>query len=512
MEPGTGKTKVLLMVGGELWLLGLIDAIIVAAPNGVHTQWVAEEAPKDMPVNVPWRGFAWKRATSKVRHARMAKIASPDPSSLLIVTFNFESMVTDTGSTTLEWFLRKYRCLLVVDESSRIRNPGTERTKLLLKVRDLAPIRAALTGTPNPKGYENLWSQFQFLEPSILDCPTYTSFKNQYCQLAPIPGVRFGTRIIGYRQVDTLLGKLKQHVFTKRKSECLDLPGVLPPITRKLQMTPEQKNAYNSMKDQHILELERCAETGEERYVMVQRVIAARSKLRQIAIGFILDENGKANWITHHRLKRIVENLEDSDDKLILWCPFNAPKYEFRSLLDKHKIPFMLDESPGAQTEFNNSTLRVLLAHPQRSGIGFNMANCERHIWLGPIDDEELRIQGTDRTNRIGQKVALTTETYAAPGTVEMGMLARGIDKKQMLDMVMSRQWRELLSGPEEDDADWSGNDNYLITPSQAAAELKTCGLDSELVDHWLAHDDLKSLRKAVKQHLPHRFMSDAEI
>ena len=58
MEMGMGKTKVNIDIGGDLWLKGWIDIMVVLAPNGVHRQWVLSELPRHMSESVPYKAFA----------------------------------------------------------------------------------------------------------------------------------------------------------------------------------------------------------------------------------------------------------------------------------------------------------------------------------------------------------------------------------------------------------------------------------------------------------------------
>ena len=45
-DPGCGKTLTALSIAANKFQRGLIDALLVIAPNGVHKQWATEELPK----------------------------------------------------------------------------------------------------------------------------------------------------------------------------------------------------------------------------------------------------------------------------------------------------------------------------------------------------------------------------------------------------------------------------------------------------------------------------------
>ena len=55
MDMGTGKTKVIIDTATYLYGLGLIDAVVVAAPNGVHRNWVLNEIPAHTPDEIDYK-------------------------------------------------------------------------------------------------------------------------------------------------------------------------------------------------------------------------------------------------------------------------------------------------------------------------------------------------------------------------------------------------------------------------------------------------------------------------
>ncbi len=51
-DQGTGKSKLTIDTACWLWLRGLIDGVLVVAPNGVHRNWVENEIPDHVPDEV----------------------------------------------------------------------------------------------------------------------------------------------------------------------------------------------------------------------------------------------------------------------------------------------------------------------------------------------------------------------------------------------------------------------------------------------------------------------------
>ena len=75
MEQGTGKTWTTLADAVRLFLQGRVDALLIVAPKGVHTNWILREIPTHVAVKtlcVDWRG----RPTSKKARARLDRLYS----------------------------------------------------------------------------------------------------------------------------------------------------------------------------------------------------------------------------------------------------------------------------------------------------------------------------------------------------------------------------------------------------------------------------------------------------
>src|SRR5690606_29849211 len=130
MEQGTGKTWLTLADAERLYSAGIIDSVLVVAPKGVHINWVLREIPEHMEGEILAR--YWTRQGGKAGQRRMEEIFSPRPVGgvvpLRIFATNIDAINTKAGYDFAERFLRSTRCLMVVDESSRIKNPTAKRT------------------------------------------------------------------------------------------------------------------------------------------------------------------------------------------------------------------------------------------------------------------------------------------------------------------------------------------------------------------------------------------------
>jgi SNF2 family DNA or RNA helicase len=438
MEPGTGKTKVGFAKMANLYNDRMIDTALVLAPNGVHAQWIEEQAIEHCPI--PYRYVLWSPNRTK-RWKDEARYTLKKRDALLIVSINYEGLITKDGANLCRWLLKNRKVFLIADESSRIRNPKAIRTKISLELAPQAEVRTILTGTPVAKGLENLWAQMQFLSPDILKCRTFIQFRSLYCKTIPVPGRRGAVMIQGYQRVGELMSLINPHVFIRTKEQCLDLPAKIP-LPSPVPLTHEQAVAYKTMREELIVQL------SELERVTVAHLISARAKLRQIAIGFILDKDRKATPLASHRWERTLEHLDEAPGKTILWTSFRWCLAEWERLLEKEKIGYVRyqkGDNESIREWKRNPRCKVFLGNPHSGGIGLNLADADTMIFFNNIDDAEIRWQAEDRAHRIGQTKHLTIIDMYAPKTIEVKITKQQKEKQSIANIVLRKGWREAL-------------------------------------------------------------------
>src|SRR5579859_1232168 len=127
MEQRTGKSKVILDTAAYLFERNEINTLLVVAyPNGLHRNWVTDEAPTHL--SVPYDTVLWSSAQSTKRWKKQAEegLAS---SNLLLVSVNVEALTTEACRAFLRRVIKRGPVLTVIDESTCIATPGAQRTK-----------------------------------------------------------------------------------------------------------------------------------------------------------------------------------------------------------------------------------------------------------------------------------------------------------------------------------------------------------------------------------------------
>src|SRR5690606_9114662 len=120
----------------------------------------------------------------------------------------------------LEYLLRHCKCMIAIDESTRIKNRSAKRTKAVTKLRALAPVARIMSGTPLIKSPLDAYAQFRFLDRNILGFATYSAFSHRYARF----GGHMGKQVIGYYNLDELAHKVAGASYRVLKENCIDLP------------------------------------------------------------------------------------------------------------------------------------------------------------------------------------------------------------------------------------------------------------------------------------------------
>ena len=243
MEMGTGKSKVLIDNVSMLYDKGKINGVVIVAPKGVYKNWHESEIPIHMANHVEYVSTLWQSNINKKQEKELSKLFKTGHE-LHILIVNVEALSTKKGVDFVTRFINCHETLMVIDESTTIKNPEAKRTKNICKLGRLTKYRRILTGAPVTKSPLDLFKQCEFLDPWLLGHQSYYGFRTRY---AIMKTANFGGRsvqiVVGYRNIPELSEKLTGFSYRVLKDDCLDLP----PKTytkRIIQLTDEQQKLY----------------------------------------------------------------------------------------------------------------------------------------------------------------------------------------------------------------------------------------------------------------------------
>lgn len=455
MEQGTGKSKTVMDDAADLYMEGSIDLLLITAPNGVHVQWVREQLPLHFPEVVPYKAAIYTSSMSMRQKGEFEEtLFCPDV--LRILAVNIESLSHKSGFQTVEKILSSgSKPMWILDESSRIKNPSSKRTRACISLSKYAKFRRILSGTPITKGVEDLYSQLCFLDEDILGHRSYYTFRNEYC----VMGGFENKQVVDYKNVEKLTTRLEGHTFRATKEECLDLPPVLH-TSREVPMTDEQKKLYNRLRDDFILALDsgefQSVPLGITRLVRFQQILAGH--VPNMDMTEESDElNGQFSRIKTLRPQAILEVLEETEGKTIVWTKFRMDELILGEALEKAGVKYKRyqanmteEEKWKAKGDFETDSSKVLLASPRVAGIGLNLTAARNCIWYGLPLDMEIYKQANDRIDRMGQLHAMTNVHLSTAGTVDSKLYSLLKKKSFLADSVLDHNKNERFAQGQE--------------------------------------------------------------
>jgi SNF2 family DNA or RNA helicase len=286
---------------------------------------------------------------------------------------------------------------LCVDESTRFKNSQSKRFKLLRPYLPRFKRRWILTGTPNPNGIEDLFSQIYMLDLGRSLERFITHFRKEYMEPDGYSMFSWKPKSDAYERI---LPKIAPLILQLSAEDYLQMPEL---VYRNLyvDLPKESRQTYLEVENNFYTEL-----AGEE--LAVANIAAAGTKCRQIANGAVYGTDKTVHEIHNEKLDALESFVEELSGKPCLLL------YEF--IHDRERITARLGSVPTlgdmAQKEFqktvdrfNAGEIPVLLGHPGTVGFGLNLQGACHHIcWFGIPWNLEFYDQAIARVYRQGQK------------------------------------------------------------------------------------------------------------
>jgi SNF2 family DNA or RNA helicase len=357
----------------------------------------------------------------------------------------------DKAQKILEEFCKYRKVMVVVDESTRIGERTSKRTKVATSIRKLCKLARIASGTPVIKSPLKAYSQFGFLDPDILGSPTFTEFAARYAVYAP-HNPHFPVRFVN---TEELANKIAGVSFRVLKEECLDLPDKIY-MKRNVYMTKEMEVAYREMRDNSIIHLD-SLHTVEAITVLTQLL-----RLQQITAGYLplIDmDTGEQTGVRKltagfsPKIKEAVDLIEECEGKTIVWCKFRFEIFEMNEALDKAGITSValygdVPEEQRVRNRMafqNDPKVKVFVGQVRTGGIGITLTAGQNVIYLSNTFSTEDRVQSEDRAHRIGQTKNVNYYDLVTPRTVDERIISVLRDNKRLSDEIMRDGYRKWI-------------------------------------------------------------------
>ena len=385
-EQGTGKTASVIWSADYLMKLGRIKRVLVICPLSIMKSAWQQDMFK----------FAMHRSCS-VAHgdAKQRKKIIAAGSEFVVINFDGLAVVKDE-------IIKGGFDLIVVDEANAYKNPMTNRWKVLRDVAAAAKGLWMLTGTPAAQSPLDAYGLAKLVNPD--NTPKYYGqFRDQV--MYKVTQFKWVAKPGSQDTVHQVL----QPAIRFERSQCLDLPPVTH-VEREAPLTPQQAKYYSLLKDKMTMVAD-----GES----VTAVNAATNinKLLQISGGAVYTDTGEViEFDVSNRLNAVLEVIEESSHKVLVFVPFTHTIELLKATLDKHGISndvingkVSVNKRSDIVTRFqNNPDPYVLIIQPQAASHGLTLTAANTIIWYAPVTSVETYLQANARINRPGQHNPMT--------------------------------------------------------------------------------------------------------
>ncbi|MEW5959503.1 MAG: DEAD/DEAH box helicase [Chloroflexota bacterium] len=413
-DMGLGKTVQAIAATSLLHQLRDIQRALVVCPASLKHQWAREiRRFTSFSVNIVEGGLRDRRN------------AYQNPAFFTII--NYELALRD------EEELRRLRPdLIILDEAQRIKNWRTKTADAVKRLR--SPYAFVLTGTPLENRLDELYSIFQFIDPTILG-PLWR-FNQRFFQVERKSPTSNSYKVLGYKNLDELRHLISPYVLRRVRNEVLhDLPDRID-NNFFVPMTDPQWKAYEEFRytvAQLIAKAQRRPLTPQEHKILLGALV----KMRLICNALALhdpDLSPKEREKTSPKLQELADILDDevanNGHKAILfsqWTNMLHLTYPVLERLNLGHVTLSGDvptPQRGALVDrfFNDDKCKIFLS-TDAGGVGLNLQAASLVVNLDLPWNPAVLDQRIARAHRHGQAHTVNVINLIAKDTIEERML-----------------------------------------------------------------------------------------
>ena len=351
-------------------------AIVVGTKRIVEHVW-----PRELTSWKHLSSLSYRSAVGAKRNRENAIKANPQ-----ILGVSYENLLwylgTGDGATRSFW---------IFDEITKMKSHATKRFRALRSfLRDHQPEKMyGLTATPTMQGHQGLWSQWKSIGADDRIGARITDFRRLY--MNEYFRGQYSEFVMNPSQCLRVEEQIRDHVFTIDPSR-RPYTGVPEIIDVEIPWTSAGRDRYRRAEKALVVDL-------EERSFAAVNQGAARNKCRQLATGFVFDEEKNVHWFDQDKLDAVAEAVEELQGEQCLVFYNFVPEKE--ALLDLLPDAEPLDND--SLDRFNKGELQTLVLHPKSCSHGLNLQSSRYALFCSVPDSAEEFVQAVGRVNRQGQ-------------------------------------------------------------------------------------------------------------
>ncbi len=473
--PGSGKTSSALAVYCYLKNKGLVDRVVMIGPKNAFGSWI-DEFKACFGTKEQLRCFNVQDSKYKNDKHNKCYAVKYDSGNCNLFLFNYESLVS-VGEEIEK--LVSQRTLLVFDEVHKVKAVNGQRAGYALKIAQCAPYVIAMTGTPIPNSYLDLYNLLH-----ILYSDEYKDFFNFDISLLRNPS-----------PTDVLYINDKiQPFFCRTTKKELQVPDANPDLIYRCTVSKHEQDAFDIL----------CKKYRSNKLALLIRILQLESNPKMLLNAITLedfrnvleiDDTGEDAFVdivdysmqimelidsvdlTSKKRKCIetIENLVNQRKKVVVWCIFIDSIKSITEELKKQGISahYIIGEVDLSQRnelidEFKNDGFDVLVTNPHTLAESVSLHTiCHDAVYFEYSYNLVHLLQSKDRIHRLGlapdqytqyhfiqdeflfdgESYSLDEQIYTRLCEKERVML-KAIDDNQLEPVYTNDEELELIFGP----------------------------------------------------------------
>lgn len=441
-EPRLGKSKAALDYVGILALKGEVRRVLILAPKIAIDVWEGQITQHYPFTNtVESYDLEWEqRGDTYVNFITSFFLAGRE------ATWRREGGVKGSKAKEIEKWNPD---VIIVDESHEYKRPGGRGAqdcwrmveRLRKRRKDGRPYVLLLSGTPNPKGWIDLFAQLRLMDSSILGTNA-GDFKDEYVIFHP----KLKWKIIKYRKEKKLEKKIRAHSVSVNAEEA-GLANVQFFETLKYELPARVKKMYLDMAEEFLVE-------WEGGVISAKNAGVKRLRLLQLCGGFTTDHQ-QIHDSALRVLKDYLALLYEQGESVVVYSRFTpevAATYECAS--DVGFRAFRVDGSTKDQDRrrgiaslgsIPKSPTAVVFQH-QAGSRAIELVGAAETVYYSAPDGWVDYFQTLKRTQGPNQRRPVRYTHLVAPGTVTVSVI-RGLQQKEDWHAGLMKNPRRYLFG-----------------------------------------------------------------
>lgn len=415
--PGSGKTSSAIAVFSFLMARGLADKIVMIGPKNAFGSWIDEfEACFGNKTKLNCFSIQDKKYASPESKRSALKY---DTGNCNLFLFNYESIVNYVDEIEN---LVSSKCLLVFDEVHKVKAVNGQRATAALEISKYAVYTIAMTGTPIPNSYMDLYNLLHILYND--EYKEFFGFDISYLR-DPLP-----------TDIDHINDKIQPFFCRTTKKELL-VPDANEDIIKKLNVTTEEQRLFDVVRKKYrnnklslfirILQLESNPRMLLQSLDLndFSEVLDIDRDIDQIDfVDYSTEVHDLIDSIGLTTKKRecidLTDELVKDNKKVIIWCIFTDSIKSLQTFLERKGIKSIsvfgeieLSDRIQFLDDFKSGKYDVLITNPHTLAESVSLHTiCHDAIYFEYSYNLVHLLQSKDRIHRLGLPDGQYTQYY----------------------------------------------------------------------------------------------------